>query len=114
MTGGMVVSLTLLMLLPTSVAGVALFIMIYGVSMFGHQPTVTSLISRLSPRNLMGLAYGVMFFSAFGVGSLSTTVTGYLADRYSLTLAFFFNVGLAVVLLALSVVIYLRIRGRLA
>jgi len=112
MTGGMVVSLTLLMLLPTSVAGVALFIVIYGVSMFGHQPTVTSLISRLSPRNLMGLAYGVMFFSAFGVGSLSTTVTGYLADRYSLTLAFFFNVGLAVVLLALSIVIFLRIRGR--
>ncbi len=112
MTGGMVLSLALLMVLPSSVAGVALFIVLYGVSMFGHQPTVTSLVSRLSPRNFMGLAYGVMFFSAFGVGSLSTTVTGYLADRYSLTLAFWFNVGIAVALLVVSAVIYLRIRER--
>ncbi len=112
MTGGMVVSLALLMFLPTSMVGVVLFIVLYGVSMFGHQPTVTSLVSRLSPRNLMGLAYGVMFFSAFGVGSLSTTVTGYLVDRYSLTIAFWFNVGVAVALMAVSAVIYLRIRER--
>jgi MFS family permease len=112
MNVGMVASLALLMALPSNVAGVALFVALYGASMFGHQPTVTSLISRLSPRNLMGLAYGVMFFSAFGVGSLSTTVTGYLADNYSLTLAFWFNGGLSVALLVLSVVIYLRIRDR--
>lgn len=112
MTGGIVVSLALLMFLPTSMVGIVLFIVLYGVSMFGHQPTMTSLVSRLSPRNLMGLAYGVMFFSAFGVGSLSTTVTGYLADRYSLTTAFWFNVGVAVALMAVSAVIYLRIRER--
>ncbi|HEX9914468.1 MAG TPA: MFS transporter [Candidatus Bathyarchaeia archaeon] len=112
MTGGIVVSLALLMFLPTSMVGIVLFIVLYGVSMFGHQPTVTSLVSKLSPRNLMGLAYGVMFFSAFGVGSLSTTVTGYLADRYNLTIAFWFNVGVAVALLAVSAVIYLRIRER--
>jgi MFS family permease len=112
MTAGMAVSLMLLLVLPSSTAGVALFVALYGISMFGHQPTVTSLVSRLSPRNLMGLAYGVMFFSAFGVGSLSTTVTGYLADNYSLTLAFWFNGGLSVALLVLSVVIYLRIRDR--
>ena len=112
MTGGMVVSMALLMVLPTSVAGVALFIVLYGVSMFGHQPTVTSLVSRLSPRNLMGLAYGVMFFSAFGVGSLSTTVTGYLADSYGLTLAFWFNTLVTLALMVVSAVIYLRVRER--
>jgi len=109
-TAGMVVSLVLLMVLPTSTVGVVLFIVLYGVSMFGHQPTVTSLVSKLSPRNLMGLAYGVMFFAAFGLGSLSTTVTGYLADTYSLTVAFWFNVGVALALMAVSVAIYLRIR----
>jgi MFS family permease len=109
-TAGMVVSLVLLMVLPTSTVGVVLFIVLYGVSMFGHQPTVTSLVSRLSPRNLMGMAYGVMFFSAFGVGSLSTTVTGYLADSYNLTVAFWFNAGVAFALMAVSVAIYLRIK----
>lgn len=109
-TAGMVVSLFLLMVLPTSTVGVVLFVVLYGVSMFGHQPTVTSLVSRLSPRSLMGLAYGVMFFSAFGVGSLSTTVTGYLADMYNLTVAFWFNAGVALALMAVSVAIYLRIK----
>lgn len=108
-TTGMVVSLVLLMVLPTNIA-VPVFVFLYGVSMFGHQPTVTNMVSRLSPRNMMGLAYGVMFFSAFGVGSISTSITGWLADQYSLTTAFWVNTGLSVVLLLISVVIYLRIK----
>ena len=108
-SAGMALSLVLLMVLPTGTLGVALFIVLYGVSMFGHQPTVTSMVSRLSPRHMMGLAYGVMFFSAFGVGSLSTTVTGYLADRYSMTAAFWLNAGVGAALLAVSVLIYLKI-----
>ena len=108
---GMALSLMLLMVLPTGTLGVALFIVLYGVSMFGHQPTVTSMVSRLSPRHMMGLAYGVMFFSAFGVGSLSTTVTGYLADKYSLTTAFWLNAGVGAALLAVSVLIYLKINS---
>jgi hypothetical protein len=59
---------------------------------------------------MMGLAYGVMFFSAFGVGSISTSITGWLADTYSLTAAFWVNTGLSLVLLLMSVVIYLRIK----
>jgi len=108
-TTGMVVSLVLLMVLPTNIA-VPIFVFIYGVSMFGHQPTVTNLVSKLSPRNMMGLAYGVMFFSAFGVGSISTSITGWLADQYSLTAAFWVNTGVSVVLLLISFVIYMRIK----
>lgn len=108
-SGGMVASLLLLLVLPTNIA-VPFFVFLYGVSMFGHQPTVTALVSKLSPRNLMGLAYGVMFFSAFGVGSISTSISGWLADTYSLTAVFWVNAGLSVVLLLISVVIYLRIK----
>ena len=108
-TAGMVVSLFLLMLLPTNLA-VPLFVFLYGIFMFGHQPTVTNLVSRLSPRNMMGLAYGVMFFSAFGVGSVSTSITGWLADTYSLTTAFWVNTGLSVILLGISLVIYMRVK----
>jgi MFS family permease len=108
-TAGMVVSLVLLLVLPTSIA-VPLFVLFYGISMFGHQPTVTSMVSKLSPRNLMGLAYGVMFFSAFGVGSVSTSITGWLADNFNLTFAFWVNLGISIVLLFLSIIIYIRIK----
>jgi MFS family permease len=89
---------------------VPLFVLFYGISMFGHQPTVTSMVSKLSPRNLMGLAYGVMFFSAFGVGSVSTSITGWLADNFNLTFAFWVNLGISIVLLFLSIIIYIRIK----
>ena len=105
-TTGMVFSLGLLMILPTNVYGVIIFIVLYGISMVGHQPTVTNMVSKLSPRDSMGLAYGVMFFSAFGVGSLSTSVTGFLADAYSLTFAFWFNVLISIILLLVSIALY--------
>jgi len=110
-TAGMMVSLFLLLLFPTGAWGVGFFIFLYGVSMFGHQPVVTSLVSRVSPRELMGLAYGVMFFSAFGVGSLSTTIMGYVADSYSLTATFYANTALASALLLVSAVLYLRMKN---
>jgi MFS family permease len=107
-TTGMVVSLGFLLIAPTNIA-VPVFVFLYGISMFGHQPTVTSLVSKLSPRNMMGLAYGVMFFSAFGVGSISTSITGWLADTYSLTTAFWVNTGLSIGLLIISLIIYQRV-----
>ena len=76
--------------------------------MFGHQPTVTKIVSNITPRTMIGLAYGFMFFSAFGIGSLSTTVTGYLADRYNITTAFWLNMGIAFMLFLVSIAIYNR------
>jgi MFS family permease len=108
-TGGMLTSLFLLLVFPTNIA-VPLFVFVYGVSMFGHQPTVTNLVSKLSPKNQMGLAYGVMFFSAFGIGSISTSLSGWLADTFSLTAVFWGNLGLSVILFLISLLIYLRIK----
>ncbi|MBD3205538.1 MFS transporter [Candidatus Bathyarchaeota archaeon] len=107
-TAGMLLSLSLLMIVPINRIGVIIFIMLYGVSMFGHQPIVTSMVSILSPRSMMGLSYGFMFFSAFGVGSLSTTITGYLAEKYSLSAAFWLNTGISAILLIVSLALWLR------
>lgn len=108
-TGGMALSFALLMFLPANI-GVPLFVVVYGMSMFGHQPTVTNMVSMLSPKNMMGLAYGVMFFSAFGIGSLSTTVIGYVADSYGLTAAFWANGAVSLVLMVIALVIRVKIK----
>lgn len=108
-TVGMVLSFGVLMFLPANIA-VPLFVILYGVSMFGHQPTVTNMVSMLSPRNMMGLAYGVMFFSAFGIGSISTSVIGWVADSYSLTTAFWVNAATSILLLVIAFVIRVRIK----
>ncbi len=105
---GMVLSLIFLLVLPSNFLSVIIFVVLYGVSIFGHQPAMTSLISKVTPQEVFGMAYGVMFFSTFGIGSISTSVTGYLVDLYNLETAFWLNTAFAVATLASALLIQLR------
>ena len=105
---GMVLSLVFLLVLPSNFLSVIIFVVLYGVSIFGHQPAMTSLISKVTPQEVFGMAYGVMFFSTFGIGSISTSVTGYIVDLYNLETAFWLNTAFAVATLASALLIQLR------
>jgi MFS family permease len=103
-SAGMVASMLSLLLLP-STFGVVGFLFIYGVFFFGHQPTMTTLLSNITPGALMGMAYGVMFFFAFGLGSVSTTIAGYLADNFSLEAVFWIMALFSLVTFGISILI---------
>jgi len=103
---GVLASLLLLMLVPTSYALVVVFTFAYGIAIFAHQPTMTNLVSRITPRKLMGLSYGVMFFFSFGLGSIAGAVLGWLTDGYGVVFAFWSNVVVAAALLAVTLLIY--------
>ena len=95
----------LFMLLPVKIIGVALFIVIFGVAYFGHQPAMTELLGSVSPSNMMGAAYGLMFLFAFGFGSISTTIVGYIADVFDLEAAFWTLTLLSMAVLAIAFII---------
>jgi MFS family permease len=103
---GVLGSLLLLLLAPNSYVVVVAFTIIYGLALFAHQPAMTNLISRVTPRSLMGLSFGAMFFFAFGLGSIAAAVLGWLTDGYGVVYAFWANVVVAVVVLGLTFVIY--------
>ncbi len=103
-SAGMVVNMLCLLLVP-SAFGVVTFLFIYGVFFFGHQPTMTTLLSSITPSGLMGMAYGVMFFFAFGLGSVSTTISGYLADNFSLEAVFWIMALFSLVTFLISLLI---------
>jgi MFS transporter, FSR family, fosmidomycin resistance protein len=103
---GVLGGLLFLMLTPTSYVAVVAFTLIYGVAIFAHQPSMTNLVSRVTPRNLMGLSYGVMFFFSFGLGSVAGAVLGWLTDGYGIVFAFWSNVVVAAALVALTLLIY--------
>lgn len=107
---GVLASLLFLLLFPLDMIGVILFVSIYGLAYFSHQPAMTSLIKDISPLNLTGLAYGVMFFFAFGIGSMSTSIAGYLTDRFSLETAFWFMTILSTIGLIVSIIVLRRIK----
>lgn len=102
---GVLASLLFLLLLPLNIIGVILFVVIYGLAYFSHQPAMTSLVGVVSPKNLTGMAYGVMFFFTFGLGSVSTTIAGYLTDAFSLEMAFWFMALLSMMALIVSLII---------
>jgi MFS family permease len=66
---------------------------------------MTTLLSSITPNALMGMAYGVMFFFAFGLGSVSTTIAGYLADNFSLEAVFWIMALFSLVTFGISLVI---------
>ena len=103
---GVLLSLLLLLLAPTGYPVVIAFTLIYGVAVFAHQPSMTNLVSRVTPRHLMGLSYGVMFFFSFGLGSVAAAVLGWLTDGYGIVFAFWSNVVVAVALLGVTLLIY--------
>jgi sugar phosphate permease len=108
---GVLASLLLLMLVPTSYVMVVAFTFIYGIAIFAHQPTMTNLVSRVTPRKLMGLSYGVMFFFSFGLGSIAGAVLGWLTDGYGIVFAFWSNVVVAAALLVVTLLIYRTFRN---
>ena len=102
---GILGSLLLLMLAPASLPLAVLFTLIYGVSVFAHQPSMTSLVSKVTPRPLMGLSYGIMFFFSFGLGSISAAVLGYVTDAYNINTAFWLNAVAAAILVFITLLI---------
>jgi MFS family permease len=102
---GVCLSLLSILLFPLPIVGIALFILLYGLSFYAHQPALNALTGFCCPENQRGAVYGIFFFTSFGIGSLSQSIAGYVADNYGgLTTSFYLLAGfaLAAMLLALK------------
>jgi MFS family permease len=68
---------------------VAVFIALYGIAFYGHQPALNALAGFMTPEERRGLVYGVLFFIGFGMGSISQAITGYISDKVGITVSFY-------------------------
>lgn len=69
-------------------AGVAAFLVLFGVAFYATQPTTNVLTAEIAHPDQRGFMYGIMFFLVFGLGSISSAIAGYIAERYGLQLVF--------------------------
>ncbi len=102
---GVCIALLSLLFIPAYLIGIAVFIIMYGVSFYAHQPALNSLTGFLSPQNQRGAVYGIFFFTSFGVGSIAQLIAGYIADSFSLDLAFYVFTVFAFTALLLSLML---------
>ena len=100
---GVCLSLLSILLFPFPIVGIALFIVLYGLSFYAHQPALNSLTGFCCLQNQRGAVYGIFFFTSFGIGSLSQSIAGYVADNYGgLDTAFYMLTAFALAALLLS------------
>jgi MFS family permease len=99
---GVVLGLLFLQLIPIPYLGVGLFVLLYGFCFWGHQPALNSLMASVTPKRKRGMMYGIYFFMMFGIGSLSQSLTGYMAESWSISMAFYILTLFAVIALFIS------------
>ena len=100
---GVCLSLLSILLFPFPIVGIAMFVVLYGLSFYAHQPALNSLTGFCCPENQRGAVYGIFFFTSFGIGSLSQSIAGYVADNYGgLDTSFYLLTVFALVALLLS------------
>jgi MFS family permease len=99
---GITSSLILLLAVPHPLISVALFVLIYGIAFYGHQPALNSLTGLITPNSKRGMVYGIFFFLSFGLGSISAGIAGYFAENYSVETAILVLLLFSVVALFLS------------
>jgi predicted MFS family arabinose efflux permease len=99
---GICLSFLSLLLFPIYIVGITLFILLYGLSFYAHQPALNYLAGLLSPQEQRGAVYGIFFFTSFGVGSISQAIAGYIGDAYGLDAAFYLLTAFALAALILS------------
>lgn len=64
---------------------VALSVALMGISVYAFQPVQNSLIAENIPLNLRGRAYGLSFFTSYGIGGLAPLFSGIMAEIFSLS-----------------------------
>lgn len=99
---GVSAGLLALLFAPWYAFGISVFIILYGVCFYAHQPALNALTGFISPKNQRGTVYGIFFFTSFGVGSISQFISGYLADVYGLDAAFYLLTAFALTSLILT------------
>jgi len=106
-SAGILAALLFLQFAPSAFAflGVAAFIILYGLSFYGHQPALNSLTGIMTPPERRGVIYGIFFFTSFGLGSLSQAITGYYIRNYGVEPSFYVLTVFAAIALALSLII---------
>lgn len=87
---GIWLGLLSLQMIPHPIVSVIVYVLLFGFSFYALQPAFNSLTGVLAPTDMRGKVFGIMFFLSFGLGSVSTIITGVFADRYNLESALYF------------------------
>ena len=62
---------------------------LFSLFYYAWQPSHNYLISKYTKKSSHGMGFGINFFLIFGIGSIATSIGGYMADEYSVDRFYF-------------------------
>ncbi|MBU7044289.1 MAG: MFS transporter [Theionarchaea archaeon] len=77
--------------------GIVLSVALMGVSVYAFQPIQNALIAENIPTDLRGRAYGLSFFTSYGIGGLAPLFSGAVAQIFSLSAVIPLMISFAVI-----------------
>ncbi len=85
---------------------IALSVAMLGISVYAFQPVQNALIAESIPVSLRGRAYGLSFFTSYGIGGLAPLLSGIAAVTFSLSAV----IPLMVIFAVLATIVATQIR----
>ena len=85
-----IVSLSLMFMGMTAQYALVIWAFIFATFIFAGQPVANTLLASYSSLKSRGKGYGLNIAIGFGIGSFSSTISGYVADKYGIAEVFIF------------------------
>ena len=79
---------------------------------FMGQPVYNFMVADYSPDRWRGRMYGLSFFCAFGLGSFSATLLGYIAEKIDTEWIFWILTGFELAVFMSTIVLLVKIRKK--
>jgi MFS family permease len=79
-------------------ASLLIMALLFFYFIFSLQPMMNVLLAQRTTLEMRGTAFGIYFFSAFGIGSLAASFSGYIAQRFGLPWVFMSLSGIVLVM----------------
>jgi len=106
------VSLVAMVYAPGDLVLLLALVVLLGFTFYVTQAPISALLADITPKNTVGMTYGVNFAVKYGFGSIPSMVAAWLSASYGLDYVFFFFAALSAAALVLTVPVKERPRKR--
>jgi MFS family permease len=89
------VSLVAMVLAPGDLVTMLILVILLGFTFYVTQAPISALLADITPKNTVGVTYGVNFAVKYGFGSIPSMVAVWLSSNYGLDYVFYFFASLS-------------------
>jgi MFS family permease len=94
--GAFAVSLVAMVMAPGDFVVLVVLVAALGFTFYVTQAPITALLADITPKNTVGVTYGINFTVKYGIGSILPFAAAWLSSTYGLDYVFYFFAALSV------------------